>query len=94
MWFISQEAEFFQFSIFHFPFVISGATFLQWQMKNDRWKMENESVVTTRKIAYRLRKTKSLRGDGGDCSACGKPHAMLKNGLRLSCNSYAASLSM
>jgi hypothetical protein len=54
--------------------------------------MENESVVTTGKIAYRLRKTKSPPADGGDCRACGKPDAMLKNGLRLSDNSYDARL--
>jgi hypothetical protein len=55
-------------------------------MANGKWKMENESVVTTRKITYRLRKTKSPRADGDDHCACGKPHAMLKNGLRLSGN--------
>jgi hypothetical protein len=57
-------------------------------------EMENESVVTTRKIAYRLRKTKSPQADSGDFRACGKPHAMLKNGLRLSSDSYDAGLLM
>jgi hypothetical protein len=54
--------------------------------------MENESVVTTGKIAHRLRKTKSPQADGGDCRACGKPDAVLKNGLRLSSDSYDARL--
>jgi hypothetical protein len=88
------EAENLSSVICHLSFVICGAASLQWQMKNDRWKMEIESVVTTRKIAHRLRKTKSLQADGGVCRACGKPYAMLKNALRLSSNSCNARLLM